>query len=79
MGRLGSSMSCADAGERVSKKTVEASMAGQGLVARPGPRRRHWLTRQATGADPFPDLIGRDFNAAGINQNWSGDLTELPT
>ncbi len=68
-----------DAGERVSKKTVEASMAGQGLVARPGPRRRHWLTRQAKGAEPFPDLIGRDFSAAGINQKWSGDLTEIPT
>ena len=68
-----------DAGEGVSKKTVEASMAGQGLVARPGPRRRHWLTRQAKGAERFPDLIGRDFHAAGINLKWSGDLTEIPT
>jgi putative transposase len=68
-----------DAGEAVSKKTVEASMVRQGLVARPGPRRRHWLTRQAKGAGPFPDLIGRDFNASQLNQKWSGDLTEIPT
>jgi putative transposase len=68
-----------DGGERVSKKTVEASMARQGLVARPGPRRRCWLTRQAKGADPFPDLLHRNFNAEAINQKWSGDLTEIPT
>ncbi len=68
-----------DAGQAVSKKTVEASMARQRLVARPGPRRRHWLTRQAKGADPFPDLLRRDFNAEAINQKWSGDLTEIPT
>jgi putative transposase len=68
-----------DAGERVSKKTVERSMTRQGLVARPGPRRRHWLTRQVKGADPFPDLVHRDFSAEVINQKWSGDLTEIPT
>jgi putative transposase len=68
-----------EAGERVSKKTVERSMARQGLMARPSPRRRHWLTRQAKGADPFPDLLGRDFSAEAINQRWSGDLTEIPT
>jgi putative transposase len=68
-----------DAGERVSKKTVERSMAGQGLVARPGPRRRHWLTRQAKKAAVAPDLLGRDFDAKEINTKWSGDLTEIPT
>jgi putative transposase len=68
-----------DVGERVSKKTVERSMTRQGLVARPGPRRRHWLTRQAKGADPFPDLVHRDFSAEVINQKWSGDLTEIAT
>lgn len=67
------------AGCRVSRKTVEASMARQGLAGRPGPRRRHWLTRQAKGADPFPDLVRRDFHAAAINTKWSGDLTEIPT
>ena len=68
-----------DAGEAVSKKTVERSMARQGLVARPGPARRHWLTRQAKKAAAAPDLLGRDFHAAAINVKWSGDLTEIPT
>ena len=66
-------------GERVSKKTVEDSMSRQRLLARPGPRRRHWLTRQAKGADPFPDLLRRDFGAEAINYKWSEDLTEIGT
>jgi putative transposase len=68
-----------DAGERVSKKTVERSMARQKLVARPGPRRRHWLTRQAKAQVRFEDLIRRHFGADAINEKWSGDLTEIPT
>ena len=68
-----------DAGERVSKKTVEASMARQGLQARPGPRRRHWLTRQARAEAKFEDLIRRHFGADAIDEKWSGDLTEIPT
>jgi transposase InsO family protein len=68
-----------DGGEAVSKKTVEASMARQGLVARPGPRRGHWLTRQAKKAVPAADLLCRDFTAEAINVKWSGDLTEIPT
>jgi putative transposase len=67
-----------DSGERVSKKTVEASMAAQGLQARPR-RRFRSLTRPDGRAAPFPDLIRRDFEAAGINQKWCGDLTEIPT
>jgi putative transposase len=68
-----------EAGERVSKKTVEGSMARQGLQARPGPRRRHWLTRQAKAEVRFEDLIRRHFRAEAINEKWSGDLTEIPT
>jgi putative transposase len=66
------------AGWAVSEKTVAASMARQGLVARP---KRHFrsLTRQDKAAKPVPDLVKRDFSAAGINQKWCGDLTELPT
>ncbi|HUE58987.1 MAG TPA: IS3 family transposase [Acidimicrobiales bacterium] len=65
-------------GERVSKKTVEASMARQDLVARPL-RRRYSLTRPDRTVPPFPDLVRRDFHAEAINQKWSGDLTEIPT
>jgi putative transposase len=68
-----------EAGVRVSKKTVEASMARQGLVARPAPRRRRSLTRQDPGAPVFPDLVQRDFSAPAPNIKWCGDLTEVPT
>lgn len=68
-----------DAGERVSKKTVEASMARQGLVARPK-RRRHSLTRSDPDAEKlFEDLVGRIFSAEAPNEKWCGDLTEIPT
>lgn len=68
----------ADAGWRVSKKTVEASMARQGLLGRPK-RRAHSLTRPDKKAPPAPDLVGRDFNAARVDHKWCGDLTEIPT
>lgn len=67
-----------EAGERVSKKTVEASMARQGLVAR-AKRRRKNLTRPDRRACPFPDLVGRDFTAAAPDVRWVGDMTEIPT
>ncbi|HWC09730.1 MAG TPA: IS3 family transposase [Acidimicrobiales bacterium] len=65
-------------GWKVSKKSVEASMARQGLVARPK-RRFRSLTRADKTAPPAPDLLGRDFSAETINQKWCGDLTEIPT
>jgi putative transposase len=65
-------------GWTVSKKSVEASMARQGLVARPK-RRFRSLTRADKAAPPAPDLLGRDFSAQALNQKWCGDLTEIPT
>jgi putative transposase len=67
------------AGWRVSKKTVAAAMARQGLQGRSPKRRRRSLTRPDQAAAPIPDLVGRDFNAAAINQKWCGDLTEVST
>ena len=67
-----------DAGWKVSAKTVAASMVSQGLVAR-AKRRRRSLTRPDKAAAPIPDLVGRDFTAAAINEKWCGDLTEIPT
>ena len=64
---------------RVAKKSVEASMARQGLVARPTRRRRRGLTRPDKAAAPVPDLVRRDFTAPTINRKWCGDLTEVPT
>ena len=66
-------------GWEVSVNTVADSMRRQGLVARPPRRKRRSLTRPDKAADPIPDLLGRDFNAGGINQKWCGDLTEIPT
>jgi putative transposase len=81
-GRYGSPRVLADLREdqwRVSKKTVAASMARQGLIARPLARRRRCLTRPDKAAPPVPDLVKRDFTAPVINTKWCGDLTEIPT
>ncbi len=66
-------------GWRVSKKSVEASMARQGLVGRATRRRFRCLTRPDKAAAPAPDLVKRDFTAPAINVKWCGDLTEVPT
>lgn len=66
-------------GWRVSKKTVAASMARQGLAGRCPKRKRRSLTRPDKAAAPIPDLLGRDFNAAAVDQRWCGDLTEIGT
>ena len=66
-------------GWKVSKKTVEASMARQGLVGRATRRRFRSLTRPDKAAAPAPDLVKRDFTAPAINVKWCGDLTEMPT
>ncbi len=67
-----------EAGWRVSKKTVAASMVRQGLAGRSPKRKRRSLTRPDQAAAPIPDLVKRDFTAAEINQRWCGDLTEIP-
>lgn len=65
-------------GWRVSEKTVAASMARQGLIARPKKRRKN-LTRPDKRAVPFADLVKRDFTASAPNVRWVGDMTEIPT
>ena len=68
-----------EAGWRVSKKTVAASMARQGLQGRCPKRKRRSLTRPDKAAAPIPDLVKRDFSAEVIDLRWCGDLTEIPT
>jgi putative transposase len=68
-----------EAGWRVSKKTVAASMVRQGLAGRSPKRKRRSLTHPDKAAAPIPDLVRRDFTATEINQRWCGDLTEIPT
>jgi putative transposase len=80
-GRRGSPMITAglkDAGWRVSKNTVAALMAEQGLAARPR-RRRRATTRPGRGRWRAPDLVKRQFPAARLNHKWYGDGTEIAT
>ena len=65
-------------GFKVSKKTVEASMARQGLQGR-APKRRRGLTRPDKRAAAVPDLLRRDFTAAAINEKWVGDFKQVHT
>ena len=80
-GKRGSPMITADLhdlGWRVSKNTVAAVMAELGLAARPK-KRRKGTTRPGKGRWRAPDLVKRDFPAAGINQKWYGDGTDIDT
>lgn len=65
-------------GHTVSKKTVEASMARQGLQGRTR-RRRRSLTRPDKAAAPAPDLLRRDFTADAPDQKWVGDFKQADT
>ena len=65
-------------GREVSKKTVESSMARQGLQGR-SRRRRRGLTRPDKRAEPVPDLLRRDFTADGVNEKWVGDFKQIDT
>ena len=65
-------------GLAVSKKTVESSMARQGLQARPK-RRRRGLTRPDKAAAPVRDLLERDFTAERPDQKWCGDFKQVDT
>jgi transposase InsO family protein len=65
-------------GLAASKKTVEASMARQGLNARPR-RRRRSLTRPDKAAAPVADLLRRDFTAEAPDQKWVGDFKQVHT
>lgn len=69
-----------EAGWRVSKKTVAASMARQGLQGRCPKRKRRSLTRPDKAARPFPDLLGRDFTARRSTSAGAGTSPRsLPT
>jgi len=67
-----------DEGWAVSKNTVAAVMAEQGLAAR-RKKKRKATTRPGKGRWRAPDLVRRDFPAREINVKWYGDGTEIPT
>jgi putative transposase len=68
----------AEAGHRVSRKRVARLMARDHLA---GVHRRRFVrtTIRDADAEPFPDLVRRDFHATGPDRLWVADITQLPT
>jgi putative transposase len=65
-------------GVRASRKRVARLMREAGLSGLIR-RRRGKTTIRVPGVRPAPDLVGRDFKAAGPNALWVADLTEVST
>ena len=65
-------------GVRCGRKRVARLMLQAGLT---GAQRRHYhgTTRQHREALAAPDLVQRDFTAAGPDQLWVADITYVPT
>lgn len=62
----------------VNHKRVERLMAENGIVAA-APRRFVRTTLPAKLAEPFSDLVGRDFSVGKPNRRYVGDITYIPT
>jgi len=66
-------------GIRVCENTVARCMKEQGIKAKTGRK----FTPRTTESDPSlrasPNLLGRDFAAAAVNQKWCGDITYVAT
>lgn len=65
-------------GERVNHKRVARLMREAGLQGLYR-RRTRGCTRRDPAADPYPDLVDRDFTAAGPDRLWVTDITEHHT
>jgi putative transposase len=65
-------------GIQVGRKRVARLMRAAGLV---GVSRRKWMTTTVRDRDarPAPDLVERNFAAAGPNRLWVADITYIPT
>jgi putative transposase len=67
-------------GVRCGRKRVARLMRRAGLAGVHRRRRRQWAAAsQAVAAVSHPDLVGRDFRAAGPDRLWVADITYLPT
>ena len=66
-------------GEKHGRKRIARLMRDAGLVG--ASRRRHGpvTTRRDKEARPAPDLVDRDFAAAGPDQLWVADITFIPS
>ena len=67
------------AGERHGRKRIARLMRTAGLVGASRRRGGPITTRRDKQARPAPDLVERDFQAAGPNQLWVADITYVPT
>jgi putative transposase len=65
-------------GDAVGRKRVARLMRAAGIA---GVHRRRFraTTVRDPAATPAPDLLGRDFRAAGPDRLWVADITALPT
>ena len=68
----------AAAGHRLSHKRVWRLMRAADLRGR---HPRAWKRTTVAGDRPVPapDLLGRDFTAAAVNERWCGDITYVKT
>ena len=67
------------AGERHGRKRIARLMRVAGLVGASRRRGGPITTQRDKHARPAPDLVDRDFQAAGPNQLWVADITYVPT
>lgn len=66
-------------GERHGRKRIARLMREANLVGVSRRRSGPATTRRDKEARPAPDLVGRDFAAAGPDQLWVADVTFMPT
>ena len=66
-------------GERVSRKRVARLMRELGIEGVTRRRFKTGTTRRDAKAKPAPDLVNRNFSAAGPHQLWVADITYVPT
>ena len=67
------------AGQRHGRKRIARLMRMAGLVGASRRRGGPVTTQRDKQARPAPDLVDRDFQAAGPNQLWVADITYVPT
>jgi putative transposase len=66
------------AGVRIGRKRVARLMRAARLEGA-SRRKRIFTTRRDRDARPAPDLVARDFTAAGPDRLWVADITYIPT
>lgn len=68
-----------EAGERIGAKRVGRLMRAAGIAGASRRRSAKTTTRDQRAARVAPDLVDRDFRAAGADQLWVADITYVRT